>query len=158
MISFFFKVISRLLKQIPKIKAIYYTRSFGSCGTGLQVFGSPHLQNIENIVFGDNCSINDGAYLNGLGGITIGNDVSISALSIIVSTGLSRHTFLKTKSHFTKRIVIGNNVQVGAGAIVLPGVCIGDNVIVGAGSVVTKNVAARTVVAGNPAKVLGSIS
>ncbi len=46
---------------------------------------------------------------------------------------------------------------VGANAIILPGVEIGENAVVGAGSVVTRNVSARTVVAGNPAKHVRSI-
>lgn len=48
--------------------------------------------------------------------------------------------------------IIGNNVWIGAGAIILAGVSIGDNSVIGAGSVVTKNVEADTVVAGNPAR------
>jgi acetyltransferase-like isoleucine patch superfamily enzyme len=49
-------------------------------------------------------------------------------------------------------IVIGNRVWIGASAIILPGVTIGDDAVVGAASVVTKDVAPRTVVAGNPAR------
>ncbi|MBP7606668.1 MAG: sugar O-acetyltransferase [Giesbergeria sp.] len=49
---------------------------------------------------------------------------------------------------------IGRNVWIGAGALVLPGVCIGDDAIVGAGSVVTRNVPAGATVAGNPARPL----
>ncbi len=51
-------------------------------------------------------------------------------------------------------VSIGDRAFVGMGAMVLPGVTIGDGAIVGAGSVVTRNVAARTVVAGNPAREL----
>lgn len=51
-------------------------------------------------------------------------------------------------------IVIGNNVFIGMGAILLPGVTIGDNCIVGAGSVVTKSIPAGSVAAGVPAKVI----
>ena len=49
---------------------------------------------------------------------------------------------------------IGNNVTVGANAVVLGGVQVGDNAVVGAGAIVTKDVAANAVVAGVPAKVL----
>jgi len=54
-------------------------------------------------------------------------------------------------------IVIEDNVWLGGGAIVLPGVRIGRNAVVGAGAVVTRDVAANTVVAGNPARVIREI-
>jgi hypothetical protein len=50
-------------------------------------------------------------------------------------------------------IVIGDDVFVGAGAIILPGVTVGDRCVIGAGSVVTKSVPAGSVVFGNPASV-----
>lgn len=54
-------------------------------------------------------------------------------------------------------VKIGNNVLIGAGAIVLKGVEIGDNSVVGAGSVVTKNIPANQIWAGNPAKFIRSL-
>jgi len=51
---------------------------------------------------------------------------------------------------------VGQNCFVGGGSLILPGVEIGDNCVIGAGSVVTKSVPARSVVAGNPARVLRS--
>ena len=50
-----------------------------------------------------------------------------------------------------KKVVIGNNVFIGASSLILPGVIINDYVIIGAGSVVTKDVPKYSVVAGNPA-------
>ncbi len=51
-----------------------------------------------------------------------------------------------------KSVVIGENVWIGGGAIILPGVNIGDNAIVGAGSVVVEDVQADAIVVGNPAR------
>lgn len=51
-------------------------------------------------------------------------------------------------------VVVGNNVWIGARAILLPGVHIGDNAVIGAGAVVTKSVPAGVVAGGNPARVL----
>lgn len=54
-------------------------------------------------------------------------------------------------------MVIGNNVWLGANVTVLPGVTIGDDAVVGAGSIVTKDVPARTLAVGSPARVVRSI-
>jgi acetyltransferase-like isoleucine patch superfamily enzyme len=51
-------------------------------------------------------------------------------------------------------VIIGNNVWIGAGAIILKGVTIGDDAVVGAMAVVTGDVPARAVLAGNPARVV----
>jgi maltose O-acetyltransferase len=56
-----------------------------------------------------------------------------------------------------KPIVIEDNVWIGGGAILLPGVRIGQNAVVGAGAVVSRSVKADTVVAGNPARVIKEI-
>jgi maltose O-acetyltransferase len=58
----------------------------------------------------------------------------------------------KMALEYGRPIRIGANVWIGGGALIMPGVSIGDNAIVGAGSVVTRNVAAGTTVAGNPAR------
>ena len=51
-------------------------------------------------------------------------------------------------------VVIGRGVFIGARAIILKGVTIGDRAVIGAGSVVTKDVPARTIAAGNPARII----
>nr|WP_228040799.1 sugar O-acetyltransferase [Nodosilinea sp. LEGE 07088] len=54
-------------------------------------------------------------------------------------------------------IAIGNNVWLGGGAIVCPGVTIGDNTTIGAGSVVTRSIPANVVAVGNPCRVLREV-
>ena len=58
------------------------------------------------------------------------------------------------QGHESGCITIGNNVWIGAGAIILPNVKIGDGVIIGAGSVVTKSFSANQVIGGVPAKLI----
>lgn len=57
--------------------------------------------------------------------------------------------FCKTQ---TAPVVIGNNVWIGGGAIIMPGVTIGDNVVIGAGSIVTKDIPENTIAYGNPCR------
>lgn len=57
-----------------------------------------------------------------------------------------------------KRPIIGNNVTLGAGVIIIGDIIIGDNVIIGAGSVVTKNIPDNCVVVGNPAKIIKEVT
>jgi maltose O-acetyltransferase len=155
--SYFCNKIYLLAINFLKVRVLFYRCLFQKCGKRLVFYGSPQIKNPGNIALGNDVSINDGAYLNGLGGIFIGDNVSISAMSILVTTGLSIDAFLKEKKHINNPIYIGNNVQIGAGAIVLAGVKIGNNVIIGAGSVVVKNIPSNVVVAGNPAVILRSI-
>ena len=59
--------------------------------------------------------------------------------------------FCKTQ---TAPVIIGNNVWIGGGAIIMPGVTIGNNVVIGAGSVVTKDVPDNVIAYGNPCRVV----
>ncbi len=57
----------------------------------------------------------------------------------------------------SRPIIVGDNVWIGTRAIILPGVTIGDGAVIGAGAVVTKDVPARSIAAGNPARVLRTL-
>lgn len=141
-----------------EVKAFYYSKIFLKCGNNFRLWGNCYIKNPHKIEVGHNVSVNDGAYLNGMGSIKIGNNVSISALAIIVSTGLDIDNFKIKQEHKSEKITIGNNVQVGAGSIILSGLTIGSNVIIGAGAVVTKDVEDNCIVTGNPASLLRRLS
>jgi maltose O-acetyltransferase len=81
--------------------------------------------------------------------ITLGFDIKL------ITSSHPLENFHKVKA---APIVIGNNVWLTMNIIVLPGVEIGDNTVVGAGSVVTKSLPPNVLAAGNPAKVVKSIS
>ena len=88
--------------------------------------------------------------------ITIGDNVTLAPRVHILAHDASTKAFLGyTRVENTK---IGNNVFVGAGSIVLPGVTIGNNVVIGAGSVVSQDIPDDSVAVGNPARVVKALS
>lgn len=86
--------------------------------------------------------------------ITIGNNVTLAPRVHVLAHDAST----KNALGYTRigLVNIGNNVFVGAGTIILPGVSVGDNVVIGSGSVVTKDIPSNSVAVGNPAKVISS--
>lgn len=87
--------------------------------------------------------------------IEIGDDVTITNSTILAHDATTKLDLGKSK---VGKVKIGNRVFIGYGSLVLCNTVIGDDVIVAAGSVVTKDVPSNSVVAGNPARVIGKKS
>ena len=85
--------------------------------------------------------------------VTIGNKVTLTGVKILTHDGSTQIPFGVSK---VGKVTIGDEVFVGHGTIILPGVCIGSRVVVGAGSVVTRDIPDNSVAAGNPARVIGT--
>lgn len=114
--------------------------------------------------YGENIYIGDHVYLNVLCTILDNNEVHIGQ-HVMMGPGVQIYTaahLLQAGARNqgleeAKPIVIEDNVWIGGGAILLPGVRIARNAVVGAGAVVSRSVPANTVVAGNPARVIREI-
>lgn len=106
----------------------------------------------ENVDILDNCIIDPDHCFH----IRIGNNVTFAPnVHVLAHDASTKKFFGYTK---VKNTIIGSNVFVGAGSLILPGVKVGDNVIIAAGSVVTKDIPDDTVFGGNPAKKISSTS
>jgi maltose O-acetyltransferase len=114
--------------------------------------------------YGQNIHIGDHVYLNVLCTILDCNEVHLGH-HVMIGPNVQIYTaahHLQAEARnqgleIAKPIVIEDNVWIGGGAILLPGVRIGRNAVVGAGAVVSRNVPASMVVAGNPARVIREI-
>jgi len=144
----------RLKREILRLKAWWL---FGRWDVA--VFGDFTVFKPKGVRIGSNCAINHEVFIYGEAGISIGDDVVLSARCMLIDAALDPRGFSKTdtRRYSNKPIVIEDGAWIGAAAIVLPGVTIGTRSIVGAGCVVTKDVAPFTIVAGNPARVIGSV-
>lgn len=109
------------------------------------------------ITIGSNVSINEWTYLNGYGGLSIGNHVRIGHRTSIIT---SDHIFSdKSKPIFQQgligsKVVIEDDVWIGCNVTILKGVRVGKGAIIAAGSLVLEDVPSRAVVAGVPARVV----
>lgn len=115
--------------------------------------------------YGSNISVGDNFYANynltilDIAPVTIGNNVMIAPNVSIFTAGHPIHPQARNSGYeYGRPITIGNNVWIGGGAILLPGVTIGDNAVIAAGSVVGRDVPAGVVAAGNPCRVVREIT
>jgi acetyltransferase len=100
-----------------------------------------------NLTLVDDCDIYVGD------SVMFGPNVTVAVAGHPIDPGLRRKV-----AQFNIPVRIGNNVWIGAGAVILPGVTIGDNSVIGAGSIVTKDIPANVVAVGNPCRVLREIN
>lgn len=90
--------------------------------------------------------------------IYIGDSVMIGPNVTIATAGHPVEPELRRKlGQYNIPVYIGENVWIGAGAVILPGIRIGENSVIGAGSIVTKDIPANVVAVGNPCRVLRPI-
>lgn len=108
------------------------------------------------LVVGDRTFINYGVDIAATRLVQIGSDCLIGTHVIILDNDFHVVTD-RTRIPEGKPVIIGDNVWLGNRVTILPGVTIGEGAVVGAGSVVTSNVPPRSIVAGNPARVIKHI-
>lgn len=141
------------------------TELLGGKGDNLWITSPFFVDYGNNIYFGNNCEVNMNCTFLDDNRIVIGNNALIAPNVQIYTAfhplnAIDRFGEIKENGSFefcktqTAPVIIGDNVWIGGGAIILPGVTIGDNVVIGAGSVVTKNIPSNSVAVGNPCKVI----
>ncbi len=116
------------------------------------------VKNSSNIFVGENTLINGGMiYAGKESKVVIGNNCLIS-YNVVIRTYshnyIKRDELIINQGNFQKDILIGDDVWIGYGAQIFPGVRIGNGAVVAAGAIVTKNVEDYSVVAGIPAKII----
>ncbi|MGL6298041.1 MAG: DapH/DapD/GlmU-related protein, partial [Methanobacteriaceae archaeon] len=111
-----------------------------------------HINPNERFRENDNNNENDGK--NNLNDLEKDNLTKIDEIEKRREKGIPNLDFSKTESAPVK---IGDNVWIGGGVIILPGVTIGDNSVIGAGSIVSKSIPSNKLAYGNPCKIIRDI-
>lgn len=173
------KLVRKIIYSITYLKAKLLNPKI-KIGKNCRIEWNAKFRGMNPIVIGNNCDIRNGAILMPhCGYIKIGNYAVVGAYNILDGSGgleignqvrLGPHICMHSANHnfnnldspiYTqgltlKKIIIEDNVWIGAHATILAGVTIEEGAIVAAGSVVTKDVLKNSIVAGNPAKFLKS--
>lgn len=133
----------RILRQLINAKGTFYIEPPFYCDYGY------------NIEIGDNFYANFGCVVLDVNRVIIGDNVLMAPnVQIYTATHPTDPKERLTGKEFAKPITIGDNVWIGGGAIICPGVTIGSNTTIAAGSVVTKDIPDNVIAAGNPCKVI----
>lgn len=174
---------THIAKKLKSLRTVYLCtvtgRKLKKQGVRVSYEHPTFIQGGKNISIGNECSFSRFVHLNAQSGaieigdrfslgvnsqvdaenggfirignsVLIGSNVVLRASNHCIDAGMN----IRDQGHLPGTILIGDDVWIGSNSVILPGVCIESHSIIGASSVVTKNVAAYTVVAGNPARVI----
>lgn len=141
------------LAATPADRRDLLRQRLGEVGEGAVIRPPFHCDYGYNIRLGRNVFLNFNCVILDVCEVEIGDLTQIGPGVQILTADHPRDPGERARGvEFGKPIVIGRNVWIGGGALILPGVTIGEDAVVGAGSVVTRNVAPGATVMGNPAR------
>ncbi|MGD1820445.1 MAG: acyltransferase [Pleomorphochaeta sp.] len=134
--------------------------------SNIVLYGVPKIYHKYNVKFGLNVRINEDVFINAVGGVYFGNNVTLSHGVSIISTTLDTIDWLQnngekiiSRKHKSEQIILGNNVWVGANSTILSGTSIASNIIIAAGSIVCSSLLEENCIYGGvPAKKIKTIS
>ncbi|MEW5356935.1 sugar O-acetyltransferase [Streptomyces sp. 16-176A] len=153
----------RAVRLAARYQAAYAEDADGARPVLVELLGAlgeeAHVRPPLYVDYGSNITIGARTFVNynltalDVAAIVIGEDCQIGPnVQLLTPTHPLDPEPRRDKLEAARPITLGNNVGLGGGVIVLPGVTIGDNAVIGAGAVVTKDVPADVVAVGNPAR------
>lgn len=152
----------------PKMMIYGYYNSFQKkLFKGTRISSSAYITCASKLNIGDNVWVNHNVRIDASGGVKIGDGCQIGYNSMILSHSshmairLNGAEYIKMDiidrvGYIHKPVEIGEYTFVGGGAAIMPGIKIGKGCVIGVNSVVTKDIPDYTIVAGAPAKIIGS--
>lgn len=140
-------------------KTKYMKENFAACGENCYIELPFHANwGGRNVHFGNGVYANFNLTIVDDGHVYVGDKVMFGPNVTVATANHPIEPSLREKGfQYNKDVFIGENVWIGAGAVIVPGVRIGKNSVIGGGSVVTKDIPENVVAVGNPCRVLRPI-
>lgn len=140
---------------------VYHFVNLYGCEIGDQTKVGSFVEIQKGVRIGANCKISSHSFV--CEGVTIEDDVFVGHHVVFINDRYPRATTssgeLQTEADWGVDVTrVKRGASIGSGAVILCNVTVGEQAIVGAGSVVTKDVAAHTIVAGNPARLVREVN
>lgn len=140
-------------------KQVYMKEIFAECGEGCYIelpfrasWGGSHVHFGNGVYANYNLTLIDDGHIYVGNRVLFGPNVIVATANHPLSPELRRY-----EMQYNRDVHIGENVWIGAGAIILPGVHIGENSVIGAGSVVTRHIPANVLALGTPCRIVREI-
>jgi len=158
-----YEMVMLFIFNLPRYRSCVFLKTLllkmmgAKVGKQVTIYPSVWIAPGRNLVIGDQVDLAMGVLITTSGGVEIGDRTLIGYRTQIISAnhvipdGNSR---IFDSGHERKKVVVENDVWIGANCLIMPGIRIGEGAIVAGGSVVTKDVAPFTIVAGAPAKLI----
>ncbi len=125
-----------------------------ACPDTTEIVGDFHCDYGWNVSFAPHCFVNFGCVILDVCPVAIGEYTLLGPSVHIYTAAHPLDAGERRLREFGRPVTIGNDVWLGGGVIVCPGVAIGDRSVIGAGSVVTRDIPADCVAAGNPCRIV----
>lgn len=145
-------LINKIVTHIPSwtIRKIFYLISGMKIGKGTRINAGAIIDTPRNVIIGNHCVINENSYLDGRGGLIIGNNVSISIYAKVITA--SHYVDSETFEYYNDPVRIEDNVWIGVGAIILNGSILHENAVIGAGCTFKGIADKNGIYIGNPSR------
>ena len=161
----YFKPLYRIVRAIPgsfgeKVRRLLLSKIIPACGTNFLVRENVGFLGVQKLRIGNEVMIGADSCIDATGGVEIGSNVLLGPTVKIISSYYdytNLHIPFTAQERCYKKVIIENDVWLGANVYIMPGVRLGKGCVVSACSVVTeKEYPPYSILAGNPCRIIGT--